>query len=230
MDSTLLSLAILPGVALLVLIYKKDKVEKEPLGLLVLLLLAGIAAALCSIVLEILFEIGFSDFHDGSFFAIWIEMFFGVALIEEGTKYFLMNLLSWNNKHFNCSFDGIVYAVFVSLGFAIFENILYVSQSGLMVAIARSFTAVPSHMINSIFMGLFYSKAKKLQIADPNSNYRIIKWLGLFFASITHGIYDFILSIEIEYSLLIFIVFLIFSYGLAFYIVVKESKADRYLS
>ena len=44
--------AVLPAVILLRYIYRHDTVEKEPPGLLVLLLLMGVVAALCSGILE----------------------------------------------------------------------------------------------------------------------------------------------------------------------------------
>ena len=44
--------AVLPAVILLRYIYRTDTVEKEPPGLLVLLLLMGVVAALCSGILE----------------------------------------------------------------------------------------------------------------------------------------------------------------------------------
>ena len=46
--------AVLPAVILLRYIYRTDTVETEPPGLLVLLLLMGVVAALCSGILETL--------------------------------------------------------------------------------------------------------------------------------------------------------------------------------
>lgn len=67
---------------------------------------------------------------------------------------------TWRNPNFNYRFDGIVYAVFVSLGFAAFENIQYVLHYGLSVALPRAIFAVPGHMSFAVFMGLFYGRAK----------------------------------------------------------------------
>ena len=46
-------------------------------------------------------------------------------------------VFAWRDPNFNYRFDGIVYAVFVSLGFAAFENISYVVGYGLTTAVAR---------------------------------------------------------------------------------------------
>ena len=63
--------------------------------------------------------------QDDKYYKI-ILAFAVVAVVEEGTKFLLMKLKTWKNPNFNYSFDGIVYAVSVSLGFAAFENIKYV--------------------------------------------------------------------------------------------------------
>jgi len=62
--------------------------------------------------------------------------FFVVGLGEELLKYLVVVLYAFRKPSFNEPFDGIVYAVMVSLGFAAFENIIYVMEGGLGVAIA----------------------------------------------------------------------------------------------
>ncbi len=66
-----------------------------------------------------------------------------VALSEEGFKYLLLKKRTWYSSEFNCQFDGVVYAVFVALGFALWENISYVLMYGLGTAAIRAVTAVP---------------------------------------------------------------------------------------
>jgi hypothetical protein len=46
-------------------------------------------------------------------------------------------------SYFSQKFDGIVYAVFVSMGFAAIENIMYVFDYGYQTGLVRAFTAVP---------------------------------------------------------------------------------------
>ncbi len=230
MDRYLLDLAFLPGVALLVYVYNKDRVEKEPLGLLLLLLLGGLLS--CGV--AFLGETAFQNILDfimeyGTIGYVFVEMFFGVALIEEGAKYFFLNLYTWKNKNFNCTFDGMIYAVFASLGFAIGENVLYVLSYGFEIAVARAFTAVPGHMVFSIIMGVFYSRAKMLKEHYPGSNYRLCSAMGLISATIVHGLYDFLISIDSEIAIIIWYVFVgaIFIYG--FVTIRKESKNDQYI-
>ena len=148
--------AILPAVFLLRYIYKHDTVDKEPPGLLLSLILMGIVSALMSIVLEMIGEKILNDqvSQNDKYYKI-ILAFAVVAVVEEGTKFLLMKLRTWKNPNFNYSFDGIVYAVSVSLGFAAFENIKYVMNFGLSVALPRAVLAVPGHMGFAVFMGLF---------------------------------------------------------------------------
>lgn len=136
--------AVLPAIFLLRYIYKHDTVDKEPPGLLLSLILMGIVAALMSIVLEIIGEKILNDqiSQDDKYYKI-ILAFAVVAVVEEGTKFLLMKLKTWKNPNFNYSFDGIVYAVSVSLGFAAFENIKYVMNFGLSVALRARCSPFP---------------------------------------------------------------------------------------
>ena len=80
-----------------------------------------------------------------------------VAIAEESSKYFFLKKRTWNNPEFNCQYDGVVYAVFVSLGFALWENINYVLSYGFSTAIVRAITAIPGHACFGVFMGVFLS-------------------------------------------------------------------------
>lgn len=85
--------AIIPAIFLLRYIYKQDPVEKEPPRLLMSLILCGIAAALCSIVLE---QIGSlildRSLSKDSPYYILVFAFIVVAAVEEGTKMFFLKL------------------------------------------------------------------------------------------------------------------------------------------
>lgn len=71
--------------------------------------------------------------------------FIGVALVEELYKALFVYKKGYNNKAFNYMYDGIVYAVFTSLGFATLENILYVLEYGQSAALLRALVSVPAH-------------------------------------------------------------------------------------
>jgi len=77
----------------------------------------------------------------------------------------------------------------VSLGFAAFENVIYVMEGGLGVAIMRMFTAVPMHAAFAVIMGYYIGLSKYYK-----GNARTEKSLkGLLYAVLLHGFYDFVL-------------------------------------
>jgi len=191
------ALAILPSIVLLVYIYKKDKKDKEPGQLLVQLFVFGMistaAASLAETVLDLI--VGFLTTKGSVPYAI-LEAFIVAGLCEETVKYVALSKTTWYNRNFNCAFDGIIYATYVSLGFATLENIMYVSDGGLSTAIARMFSSVPGHTCFGVFMGFFYSKAK---IAESKGNYlqsTRLKKSALIVPLILHGIYDALLMVE----------------------------------
>ena len=145
---------LLPVAVLLFYIYSHDKIEKEPPGLLIKLLFFGCLSCIPAVILETVWTnflqgIGLNPY---SVIYLLIENFLVVALAEEGSKRVLLKLGSWNNPAFNYVFDGVVYAVCVSLGFAGLENVLYISGFGMDVAMVRGLAAVPLHCICGVFM------------------------------------------------------------------------------
>lgn len=115
--------AIVPAAFLLRFIYRHDHIEKEPGVLLMALLVGGVLAALCSVVLETVLGavLDLTVTQDTLAYHI-IMAFVVVAAVEEGTKLFFLKRHTWKNPNFNYLFDGVVYAVFVSLGFAAYEK------------------------------------------------------------------------------------------------------------
>jgi len=186
-------------------IYFRDKYEKEPIRLLLLALLAGALTVIPIIFVESILE-QFSIVFDGLMKAAW-KAFAVAAFSEELFKYIALYLLIWKSPEFNEKFDGIVYAVFVSLGFAGVENVMYVTGNGLETGIARALTAVPAHAIFGITMGFYFGLAKFYK-----NQQRDLKAKALFYPIVLHGIYDFILFTGIAWLSVIFIAFVIYMY------------------
>ncbi len=157
----LFALALIPVIGLLLFIYFKDKKEKEPVGLLIGLFFAGLGSVIPAIILEVIGQLILDAVipYESAFKAVHLAMIV-VGPAEEMGKYVVLRLRTWKNKHFDYSYDAIVYAVFTSLGFAAIENVGYVFDGGLSTALMRMFTAVPGHACFAVFMGYFYSKAK----------------------------------------------------------------------
>lgn len=192
----LVTLAILPAVIIMGFIYYKDKVEKEPIGLLIGLFIMGATISVIgACVAELTLEKGLTEVSSkGSTIYNFIMCFFIVALSEEGFKFLVLRLKTWKHKAFNYTFDAIVYSVVVSLGFATLENILYVVDEGTYhIALVRGLLSVPGHAIDGVFMGLFYGKAKYAQCCGDMSGKSKNMFLTLFVPILTHGFYDFCL-------------------------------------
>lgn len=219
--------AVLPAIILLRYIYKHDTVEKEPPGLLLTLLVMGVLAALCSTVLEAVFQTVLGLLVDPGSPAYTILLaFLVVAMVEEGTKYWLLKRRTWNHPAFNYRFDGIVYAVFVSLGFAAYENLTYVLHYGLSVALPRALLAVPGHMAFAVAMGVFYGRAKLYEgWGDLRRTRRNLR-TGYFYAVFLHGFYDTCAMIGSGRSTVVFIVFVALMFFGIYRLIKKESATD----
>jgi protease PrsW len=181
----LLGIALAPGLAIMLFIYLKDKHEREPLSLLFISFTFGIFSALLTLFvswpLEFLVELRKDDVVDEFF-----DAFFKVALVEEFCKFLFVRFILYPNKNFNEPFDGIVYAVMVSMGFATLENVMYVYTYGFETGILRMFTAVPAHATFAVMMGYFLGIGK-----FKHSKELSFSLIALFSATFFHGAYDY---------------------------------------
>ena len=219
--------AVLPAFFLLRYIYRQDKVEKEPIGLLVKLLFMGVLSALCSIVLEHLGQRILNLLAEpGTLVHTVLLAFVVVAMVEEGTKFYFLKRRTWNDWNFNYRFDGIVYAVFVSLGFAAYENIRYVMSYGLSVALPRAVSAIPGHMSFAVFMGLFYGRAKVCHSWGDERGCRRNMRRAYVSAVLMHGFYDACAMWGTTASVLVFLIFVAILFLSVSRIVKRESRRD----
>ena len=202
--------ALIPPIVLMVMVYRQDKIEKEPVNLIIRLVLFGFLSTVPAVILEIIAGRIISALFGGSYMLyLLISNFIGVAVIEEGCKYFFLKQQTWNHPAFNYRFDGIVYAVSVSLGFAALENVEYVFLYGLGTAVSRALLAIPLHCICGIFMGHFYGEAKLGDVRNipEYKSHNLI--FALLLPTLIHGFYDFALSTESGIFTLIFIIYVI---------------------
>ena len=219
--------AVLPAVFLLRYVYKHDTIEKEPAGLLLSLILMGCLAAFCSGVLEGVAEYLLQVFIDPADpIYIILLAFLVVAAVEEGTKLFFLKRRSWGHPAFNYRFDGVVYAVFVSLGFAALENIQYVVNYGLSVALPRALLAIPGHMSFAIFMGVYYGRAKLLENLGDYAGSRRSLRTGYLIAVLLHGFYDSCAMIGSDAASIVFLFFVILMFVFAYRTLKRESATD----
>ena len=115
----LLLISLLPTIVLMLYMYRKDRVEKEPLWVLSKMFFFGTLTVLPAAVIEIL---GTKLLNAAVIQSVviynLIDAFCVVALTEELMKLIALYAASWRLSEFNCTFDAVVYAVFISLGLA----------------------------------------------------------------------------------------------------------------
>ena len=226
MNDTLLFLALIPGIIIVVVIFRKDKVEHEPVGLIVKLLIFGALSCLPAVFAEGFMEGLNPGFPEGSVGYAFYEAFIVAALCEEICKYVLLRLGSWRNRNFDYRFDGIVYGVSVAVGFALLENVLYVMDGGLEVALMRGVLAVPLHAFCGVFMGIFYGAAKKASIDGNSSGSFANTILAIFVPFMIHGIYDTLAFVQTSFASILLLVFVGIMYIVAVKQVNKFSRDD----
>ena len=223
----LVAAAVIPAIILMVKVYNSDRLEKESSHMLWVLVRSGIISALIALVLERIFgSLLSATVHDQGLYQVLLY-FVVVACSEEGAKYFMLKKASWNSNEFDCQFDGIVYAVFVSLGFALWENISYVLHYGFSVALIRALTAIPGHTCFGVFMGLFYGVARKFENRGETGKAAQFRWLSVIVPAVLHGAYDYIASVDA--GTLLFVVFIAALFFVSYRIVTRMSKVDHYI-
>ncbi|MBQ7588693.1 MAG: PrsW family intramembrane metalloprotease [Lachnospiraceae bacterium] len=206
----LLILAVAPGAFLVYLVYKHDKIEKEPAILIRKLLIAGAISVIPAIIIELIGSAVLELFWDGSpsLFFTAVDAFIITALTEEMVKYIPLKKITWKNPEFNYTFDAIVYAVCSGMGFAILENIAYVFENGLGNALLRAVTSIPGHAVFAVYMGYYYGLAKQCETIGDTKGVKLFLKKALWIPVLIHGFYDFCLMSDSGLLVLVFFVFI----------------------
>lgn len=220
----LLEMALAPMVIVCIYIYIRDKYEREPIKLVLTGLLFGII-----ITAPIVFVEGWIakrlHFENQIQEAIGIS-FLVAALVEEAFKYIVLYFLIWKHREFDEKMDGIVYAVFISLGFAGLENVLYVfhpALGGYNTAIARAIFSVPGHGLFGVVMGYYFALGKF-------EKEKRVKYMVMAFAVpyLLHGVYDLILLSKIPYCMVVFLGFVIYLWRSGFNKIYKHIQSSPF--
>ena len=226
----LIAAAVIPAILLMLKVYKSDRLEKESGRKLRQLAVGGVLASLIALVAEKLLSLLLNASPIGSPTLYNVILYFIiVAFSEEGAKYFMLKRRSWKSEEFDCQFDGVVYAVFVALGFALWENISYVLSFGFATAVVRAVTAIPGHACFGVFMGVFYSLAKMHERMGNIGSSRGCRVLAVIVPALIHGAYDYIATAETTGFNWYFIVFIAVLFIVSFMLVSNMAKKDRYL-
>lgn len=225
----LLAAAVLPAAFLLYRVYKMDTIEKEPWSILRKLLLWGALSGIPAALVEsLLTGVVQNLLQEGTLLYNFVFGFIVAALVEESFKFFFLNKFTFKNPTFNYRFDGVVYAVFVSMGFAILENVLYVFQGGLGVALSRALLALPLHAACGVYMGIAYGQ-QKVNSLYKSASFGSVARACLPVPILIHGFYDSCAFSAENYPifLLVFVVFVILVFILTLLQLKKASREDK---
>lgn len=222
--------ALLLVIILLFLIYKKDRLQPEPIPELIKGVLCGIASVILSYTMSIPLSIPFGNGFGLGLFDSAYQAFLLAAVPEEIAKFVCLYWFLRKNKYYDEYMDGIVYAVCIGLGFAGLENLMYLFGSGhewVSTGIMRAIISVPGHYAFAILMGYYYSHWRILN--DSKS-----KYLMLFAPIIAHGIFDFMLFWSGYLGILwliiafVFIFFLVKMHRHCSKLIAQQLKIDEY--
>ena len=187
-DLVLVTLSISPGIFIMVMIYNLDEYDKEPLWLLALAFIFG--------AMNLHLDVDILDFlysminTENNFIRVGEEAL-SVGITEELLKFIVVMLIIYPNKNFDEPFDGIVYAVFVGMGFATAENLAFVMNGTASLAIMRMLSAVPAHFVFAVIMGYYLGKAK----TNKKSQFFYLV-LSLLVPIFFHSLYDYFLFLD----------------------------------
>ncbi|OPA81416.1 protease PrsW [Paenibacillus selenitireducens] len=181
---SVLTAAIAPGIALLVYFYLKDRYDSEPVSMVVKIFLLGFLIVLPIMIIQHGIQLWLGD--NPYLFSFGIS-----AGVEEAVKWFVIYHIVYNHTEFDEPYDGILYAVAVSLGFATVENVLYAwySHATFGSLLIRALLPVSGHALFGVMMGYYFGKAK---FSEGNRKSRYLIY-SLVIPLFWHGIYDFIM-------------------------------------
>lgn len=179
--------ALLPPILLLLFVWHKDA-TKEPFLQLLKAVIFGALICIPAVFWEsFMGALLFNGEEPTTIIGTTLNAFLCAAVPEETLKLIALWLVLRRSPYFDEHFDGIVYAVCVSLGFAAVENVGYVlnhEEAWVSVAVTRALMAIPGHYAFAVFMGYYYSMYHFVR-RDTTTAISI-----LLVPVLAHGIYD----------------------------------------
>mgnify|MGYP001590093569 FL=1 len=190
MINKLFIIAVIPGVLLAILIYLVDRYDKEPIEVLIKVIILGAISVVPTIIVEKFLA---SLNYFSGLLKVAFNAFIVAGLTEEFFKREVVLRSVFNKQVFNEKLDGIIYCSFSALGFATVENIMYVVfdvSPSYYVGLYRGIFSVPAHLLFGVTMGYYMSLSK---FSSERSLKRKFLNKSLLIPVVFHGIFDFIL-------------------------------------
>ncbi|HLV09596.1 MAG TPA: PrsW family glutamic-type intramembrane protease [Halanaerobiales bacterium] len=175
--------SILPGILWVIYFYRQDRVNPEPLKLIIRDFSWGFLLVFPAGILESPFA-GWLTAGTPPL-KLFLACVFVVGFIEEGLKSYAVYRLHYEHPDFDEPIDGIIYGVTLGLGFATFENLFYTILYGIQVGLTRAFLTTLAHSAFTGIFGSYLSRGRK-------EGGKGIVWRGFILVAFLHGLYDFL--------------------------------------
>jgi protease PrsW len=184
-------LAVASAAVWLWILRRYDRIEPEPLKTLLFVgfvggLMSLVPAGILNELFEAVTKIKLIPGRMPTGEALILALFVGFN--EESMKALATLLLVRRRKELNEPVDAMIYAMTVSLGFAAFENVLYMIEYGAGVILLRSLLSVPGHLVFAALWGFGLAKARFL---TKDWDYLTAMTPYVVYAALAHAAYDF---------------------------------------
>lgn len=173
--------AVAPGIAILSYFYLRDSLEPEPISMVIRSFIFGVLLVIPIMVIQYVMQNEW-NWRDGI-----VAEIFQSAVVEEFFKWMVIYFTAYKHVEFDEPYDGIVYAVAVSLGFATLENLFYLILNGLDIAFWRALLPVSSHALFAVWMGYYLGLAK---FSRGVRKERIFLWVSVLLPISLHALYN----------------------------------------
>ncbi len=226
MEIILLAITVLPVIIIGNYVYKKDR-NSESHKLLLKLFLGGMSSGIMVLLVSEIFNLFpffLTPIEELNLFQLFIYVLIKIAFIEELCKFIFTYFISYNNVEFDEAIDGILYGVFVALGFAFLENLFYVFGYGFSTGLLRAITAVPMHASAGIIMGYYFGLSKMSKYNNKLSLEKKYLVLSLLIPILLHCVYDFLAFSGNQLFVILFYILIVIMYVISF---IKINKFFR---
>lgn len=193
---------------------KIDLFEKEKTSDLIIAFTIGYLTPTLALWLYFTQEISGFNFK-GTFINDLIYSILGIGLTEELTKLFgVIIALKLVKKRLNEPIDYLIVGGVVALGFSIRENFIYYSNYGSQIITGRTFISCLVHIINTSMCvyGIYRTKL------FGKGNTYINSIVAVSMAVVSHGLFDFFLTMKIGGIYTPFLSTLVYLIGINFWI------------
>ncbi len=213
---------VLPSIIWLQFYLRRD-VKPEPKSMILKIFFYGVLMTIPAIFIETFFFDKIQLLNFSPSFLFLLDIFLGVAFVEEFLKFLVIKTSVLNNHEFDEPIDAMIYMIIAALGFAAGENLLIllsVGNQGIVtglfssslhnlwnqifeISLLRFLGATFLHALSSAIIGFFIG----LSFFKKEKRWKLII-VGLFLATLLHGLYNFSI-ITMRDSLKLFIPFLL---------------------